>query len=113
MKVWLVYCDKLLGRILARDEEHALKMAAVYWGRGRSYKVKQIRERSTTMRTTKMIQGARGLAAALAGAPAFVKDDTGQWRKSSAKSWRRFHDDDSPFAGRFGVRTDDARRVLR
>ena len=64
------------------------------------------------MRTTRMIQGPRGLAAALAGAPAFVQDDTGQWRKASAKSWRRFHDDGSPFAARFGVRTDDARRVL-
>jgi hypothetical protein len=36
------------------------------------------------MRTTRMIQGPRGLAAALAGAPAFVQDDTGQWRVSQA-----------------------------
>lgn len=43
--MWVVYCGKELGRILARSEEEALKMAAAMWGRGRSYKVKQVEKK--------------------------------------------------------------------
>lgn len=39
MKVWLVSCGKYLGRVLARGQDDALKMAAAHWGRGRSYQV--------------------------------------------------------------------------
>ena len=60
----------------------------------------------------KMIRGGRALAAALGGATAFVKDKKGVWRTASVRVWRQLHDMNSPLARVFGVRADDARRVL-
>lgn len=59
----------------------------------------------------KMIQGGKGLAAALGGAETF-KYERGVWRKASAKTWRKLHDASSPRARVYGVRAADARRVL-
>lgn len=42
MTAWIVYCGKVLGRVLARSEDDALKMAAAMWGRGRTYTVKPV-----------------------------------------------------------------------
>lgn len=53
MKVWLVYCGKYLGRVLARGEEDALKMAAAHWGRGRTYKVVPYKKEKSCCRVSR------------------------------------------------------------
>jgi hypothetical protein len=69
------------------------------------------------MRTTRMIQGGRALAAALAGAPVYIKGDDGEWCEAPAqhinlKLWRRAYDKNALMASDYSVRADDARKVL-
>jgi len=63
----------------------------------------------------KMIKGGRALAAALAGAPVYVREHDGKWHlapKGDVLRWRRSYNANLLNVARFAVRADDARRVL-
>lgn len=65
-----------------------------------------------------MIQGGRGLAAALGGAQVYKHlDYYNEWlpeknSAAAARRWRTLFDRSDVEADQFGVRADDARRVL-